>query len=93
MDAYLFRDHTQISPWVGRTDYNLITDMADEAINYMRGLSATAPDQPFFVYYVPGGSHSPHQPKKEWSDRSKASSTWAGMPCATRSSPIRSASA
>ena len=28
----------------------------------MRTLNATAPDQPFFVYYVPGGSHSPHQP-------------------------------
>src|SRR6266852_5043679 len=29
---YLFQDHTQISPWVGKPDYNLITDMADEAI-------------------------------------------------------------
>jgi arylsulfatase A-like enzyme len=35
----------------------------------MRGLNAVAPDQPFFVYYVPGGSHSPHQPKKEWVDK------------------------
>ena len=29
---YLFRDHTQIYPWIGKPGYNLITDMADEAI-------------------------------------------------------------
>jgi hypothetical protein len=40
--------------------------MADEAINYMNNLNAVALDKPFFVYYVPGGSHSPHQPTKEW---------------------------
>jgi arylsulfatase A-like enzyme len=68
---YLFRDHSQIFPWVGRKDYNLTTDMADEAIKHMRGLNAVAPNQPFFVYYVPGGSHSPHQPKKEWIDKFK----------------------
>jgi arylsulfatase A-like enzyme len=68
---YLFRDHTQIFPWVGKAGYNLITDMADEAINYMNELNAAAPDQPFFVYYVPGGSHAPHQPTKEWIDKFK----------------------
>jgi arylsulfatase A-like enzyme len=68
---YLFRDHTQISPWIGKPDYNLTTDMADEAIDYLRKLNAAAPDKPFFLYYVPGGSHSPHQPKKEWVDKFK----------------------
>ena len=63
---YLFRDHTQIEPWVGKPGYNLITDMADEAIKYMRGLNAAAPDKPFFLYYVPGGTHAPHQPTPEW---------------------------
>jgi arylsulfatase A-like enzyme len=52
---FLFRDHTQIFPWIGKPGYNLTTDMADEAIKHMRQLKATAPDQPFFVYYVPGG--------------------------------------
>jgi arylsulfatase A-like enzyme len=66
---YLFRDHTQIFPWIGKPGYNLITDMADEAINYMGQLNAASPDQPFFVYYVPGGSHSPHNPKQEWIDK------------------------
>ena len=68
---YLFRDHTQIFPYVGRSDYNLITDMADEAIKHVRDLNAAAPDKPFFLYYVPGGTHSPHQPKKEWIDKFK----------------------
>ena len=68
---YLFRNTTQIFPWIGKPGYNLITDMADEAINYMNSLNAAAPEKPFFVYYVPGGTHSPHQPKKEWIDKFK----------------------
>ena len=68
---FLFRDHTQIEPWVGKPDYNLITDMADEAIKYMDGLNAAAPDKPFFVYYVPGSTHAPHQPTPEWIEKYK----------------------
>ena len=68
---YLFRDHTQIFPWVGKEGYNLTTDLADEAIAHMRQLEAAAPDQPFFVYYVPGGSHTPHQPTPEWIEKYK----------------------
>jgi arylsulfatase A-like enzyme len=68
---YLFQDHAQIFPWIGRPGYNLTTDMADEAIKHMKRLNAVAPDQPFFVYYVPGGSHTPHQPTQEWIDKFK----------------------
>src|SRR6266851_1877777 len=68
---YLFRNQTQIFPWVGKPDYNLTTDMADEAIDHMNKLNAAAPDKPFFVHYVPGGTHAPHQPKKEWIDKFK----------------------
>jgi arylsulfatase A-like enzyme len=68
---YLFQNNKQISPWIGKPDYNLITDMADEAINYVKEIDASSPDQPFFVYYAPGGTHSPHQPTKEWSDKFK----------------------
>jgi arylsulfatase A-like enzyme len=31
----------------------------------------TVLDKPFFVYYVPGGTHSPHQPTKEWIEKFK----------------------
>jgi arylsulfatase A-like enzyme len=63
---FLFRDHTQVFPWIGKPGYNLITDMADDAIKYMKGLNDASPDKPFIVYYVPGGSHAPHQPTPEW---------------------------
>jgi arylsulfatase A-like enzyme len=63
---YLFRDHTQIYPSVGRPDYNLNTDLADEAISYLKGLNAAAPDKPFFLYYAPGATHAPHHPTPEW---------------------------
>ena len=63
---YLFRNHTQVFPGVSNPGYNLTTDMADDAIRYIRELNAAATDRPCFVYYVPGGTHSPHQPKAEW---------------------------
>jgi arylsulfatase A-like enzyme len=68
---YLFQNTTQVFPWVGKPNYNLTTDLADDAIGHLRRLNAAAPDQPFFVYYVPGGTHSPHQPTKEWIDKFK----------------------
>src|SRR5258707_9013069 len=68
---YLFQNNKQIFPWLNKPDYNLITDMADDAIAYMKDLNAAAPDKPFFLYYVPGGSHSPHQPKAEWVEKFK----------------------
>ena len=40
--------------------------MADDAIQYMKQLKEIAPDKPFFVYYVPGGTHAPHHPTPEW---------------------------
>ena len=68
---YLYRNTTPVLPWNGKPGYNLTTDLADDAIRYMRDLNAAAPDKPFFVYYVPGGTHSPHQPTKEWIDKFK----------------------
>ena len=68
---YLFRDHTQIFPWVGKPGYNLITDMADDAIRHISAVNASAPNKPFFCYYVPGATHSPHHPTKEWVEKFK----------------------
>jgi arylsulfatase len=68
---YLFKNTTQVFPWIGKPGYNLTTDLADEAISHIQRLNAAAPDKPFFVYYVPGGTHSPHQPTKEWVDKFK----------------------
>ena len=68
---YLFRNTEQVFPWIGKPGYNLTTDLADDAIKHLQELNASAPDKPFFLYYVPGGTHSPHQPTQEWIDKFK----------------------
>ena len=55
-----------IEPYLGNPDYNFDYDMADQAIKWVRSQKAVAPDRPFFLYYVPGATHAPHHPKKEW---------------------------
>jgi len=62
----LFRNTTTIYPFQGHPGWNLTTAMADDAIQYMKQLKEIAPDKPFFVYYVPGGTHAPHHPTPEW---------------------------
>jgi arylsulfatase A-like enzyme len=62
----LFRNTTAIYPYVGHPDWNLVTAMADDAINWMNQLNEIAPDKPFFLYYVPGATHAPHHPTPEW---------------------------
>ena len=62
----LFRNTTAIYPFQGNPGWNLTTAMADEAIQYMKQLKEIAPEKPFFVYYVPGGTHAPHHPTPEW---------------------------
>jgi arylsulfatase len=64
--ANLARNTTYIYPFQGNPGYNLTTAMADEAIAYMNQVNTLTPDQPFFVYYVPGGTHAPHHPTPEW---------------------------
>ncbi|WP_457584791.1 arylsulfatase [Ensifer canadensis] len=68
---WLFRNHSQIFPWNENPDYNMITGMADDAINYLREVNAATPEKPFFMYYVPGATHAPHHPTKEWIDKFK----------------------
>lgn len=65
----LFRNTTQIYPFDGKPGWNLITGMADDAIDYLTRLNQTMPDKPFFVKYAPGATHAPHHPTKEWLDR------------------------
>jgi arylsulfatase len=62
----LFRNTTPIEPYLGRAGWNLITAMADDAIEYLKRQNDIAPDQPFLVYYAPGATHAPHHPTKEW---------------------------
>lgn len=62
----LFRNTTAIYPYVGNPGWNLTTAMADDAIHWMNQLNDINPSMPFFLHYVPGGTHAPHQPTPEW---------------------------
>jgi len=62
----LFRNTTPIYPYVGHPGWNLTTAMADDAIHWLNQLNDINPTMPFFLYYVPGGTHAPHHPTPEW---------------------------
>lgn len=68
----LFRNTTQIYPFEGKPGWNLTTAMADDAIDWLNRINQIDPAKPFFCYYVPGGTHAPHHPTKEWVDNIRA---------------------
>jgi arylsulfatase len=61
-----FEGTKPIEPYLGNPDYNFDYDMADQAIRWVHNQKAVAPNRPFFLYYAPGATHSPHHPRKEW---------------------------
>ena len=67
----LFRNTTQIYPFEGKEPgtWNLVTAMADDAIDYMTRMHQIQPDKPIFIKYAPGATHAPHHPTKEWVDK------------------------
>ena len=65
----LFRNTTQIYPFDGKPGWNLITGMADDAIDYINRMHQTDPAKPIFIKYAPGATHAPHHPTKEWVDK------------------------
>ncbi|NJO54432.1 MAG: arylsulfatase [Bacteroidales bacterium] len=67
----LFRNTTQIYPFAGKEPgtWNLITAMADDAIDYMTRIHQTDPTKPIFIKYAPGATHAPHHPTKAWVDK------------------------
>jgi len=68
----LFRNTTQIYPFDGKPDWNLITGMADDAIDWITRMHQIDPSKPFFIKYAPGATHAPHHPTKEWVDKIEA---------------------
>ncbi|MEU8133746.1 arylsulfatase [Streptodolium elevatio] len=47
-------------------DYHLMPDLADKAIAYVRQQKSLTPDKPFFVYFAPGATHTPHHVPEDW---------------------------
>src|SRR6201997_5344304 len=56
----LFRNTTQIYPFLGKEPgtWNLVTAMADEAIDWMTRIHQPQPDKPIFIKYAPGATHA-----------------------------------
>ena len=70
----LFRNTTQIYPFKDAAPgtWNLVTAMADDAIDYMTRIHQIDPSKPLFIKYAPGATHAPHHPTKEWVDKISA---------------------
>jgi arylsulfatase A-like enzyme len=47
-------------------NYHFMTDMTNQAINWMQSVKSLTPDKPFFIYFAPGATHAPHHVPKEW---------------------------
>ncbi len=76
----LFRNTTPIFPFQGKPEgsWNLVTAMADDAIDYMTRMHQIQPDKPVFIKYAPGATHAPHHPTKEWVDKISAMNLFDG---------------
>jgi len=68
----LFRNTTQIFPFEGKPGWNLVTGMADDAIDWMTRMHQIDPSKPLFIKYAPGATHAPHHPTKEWVEKIRA---------------------
>ncbi len=64
----LFRNTTQIYPFRDKEPgtWNLVTAMADDAIDYISRMHQTDPSKPIFIKYAPGATHAPFHPTAEW---------------------------
>jgi arylsulfatase A-like enzyme len=50
---------------------HVTTLITNKAIQYISEQKSINPDKPFFLYYAPGATHSPHQVDKVWIDKFK----------------------
>lgn len=63
----LFRNTTQIYPYnETEGEWNLVTAMADDAIDYINRINQLDPNKKFFIKYAPGATHAPFHPTEEW---------------------------
>ena len=49
--------------------YHLTEDLTDRALGFLRDQQAVYPGQPFFLWFTPGATHSPHQAPAEYIER------------------------
>jgi len=52
-------------------DYHLMEDLTKKTIAFIREQKTLTPDKPFFTYFAPGATHTPHHVPKEWIEKYK----------------------
>lgn len=66
---YLYRNNTAVeASFRAGQRYHLTTDLADEAIGWIRTHEALTPRKPYFLYFATGATHRPNHVAKEWVD-------------------------
>lgn len=60
----LVEDNAHVTP-DGR---HLSEQITDKAISFIDRQKQAAPEKPFFLYYAPAATHSPHQLEQKWRD-------------------------
>jgi len=67
----LWENYNPVEPPLHDENYHLTSDMTHKALAWIDDQQAFTPDKPFFMYWVPGAVHGPHQVAKEWADKYK----------------------
>lgn len=68
----LYRDTSRVEqPKSPEEGYHLSEDLVDNAINYIKDLSSTDPERPYFMYLSFGAVHAPHQTPEFYRDMYK----------------------
>jgi len=47
-------------------NYHFTTDMANQAIAWVRFQQSLTPDKPFYIYFATGATHAPHHVPPDW---------------------------
>jgi arylsulfatase len=61
----IYEGTTKIEP-PADPNYHFMTDMTNQAVDWVQSQHALTPDKPFFIYFAPGATHAPHHAPKEW---------------------------
>jgi arylsulfatase A-like enzyme len=66
----LYDGMTQVEPSMD-PNYHFMTDMTNQAVDWVEYQKSLTPDKPFFIYFAPGATHAPHHVPKVWIDKYK----------------------
>jgi arylsulfatase len=68
----LYRNTVAVEqPATPEQGYHLTTDIANDAIRWLHNHDAIVPEKPFFLYFAPGATHTPHHVPQAWVDKFK----------------------